>query len=189
MARFLLRVGCLIFNYPQTQLMTNQEFTAKSLQFKNLLFSYALRLTRSRQDAEDLVQETSIKAYRYRDRFAPGTNYKSWICTIMRNTFINNYRKRKSRNHINQPVEDFSFALESQNAIPNEAEHNLRMKSYLKVIKNLKDIYSIPFMMFYQGFEYQEIAEQLNIPIGTVKSRIFVARQKLKQKISRPVAA
>ena len=107
----------------------------------------------------------------------------------MRNTFINNYRKRKSRNHINQPVEDFSFALESKNAIPNAAEHNLRMKSYLKVIKSLKDIYSVPFMMFFQGYEYQEIAERLNIPIGTVKSRIFVARQKLRQKISRPVAA
>lgn len=169
--------------------MTNQEFTAKAHQFKNLLFSYALRLTRSRQDAEDLVQETSIKAFRYRDRFTPGTNYKSWICTIMRNTFINNYRRNKSRKHINQPVEEFSYALESQSAIPNEAEHNLRMKRLIKTIKSLRDIYSVPFMMFYQGFEYQEIADRLSIPIGTVKSRIFVARQKLKAKISHPVAA
>ncbi|MTB53995.1 RNA polymerase sigma factor [Lewinella sp. W8] len=169
--------------------MTNQEFTIKTQQFKNLLFSYALRLTQSRQDAEDLVQETTIKAYRYRESFTAGTNYKSWICTIMRNTFINNYRKRKSRMHINQPVEEFSYALESQNAIPNEAEHNLRMKSYIETISSLKEIYSVPFMLFYQGYEYQEIAEQLNVPIGTVKSRIFVARQQLKQKIKNPVAA
>ncbi|NJC25401.1 RNA polymerase sigma factor [Neolewinella antarctica] len=160
--------------------MTNQEFTQEIGKLDNLLFSFALRLTRSQQDAQDLMQETAMRAYRHREKFAIGTNFKSWVSTIMRNTYINHYRKAKSRKHVNQPIESFTFALENQNAVDNVGEHDMRMKELRKVMNGIGEIYRIPFLMFYQGYEYQEIADHLCIPIGTVKSRIFLARQKMK---------
>lgn len=163
--------------------MTNQEFTQEIGKLDNLLFSFALRLTRSQQDAQDLMQETAMRAYRHRDKFAMGTNFKSWVSTIMRNTYINRYRKAKSRKHVNQPIENFTFALESKSAIPNQGEHDMRMKELKSMLGSIGEIYRIPFMMFYQGYEYKEIAQQMGIPIGTVKSRIFLARQKMKEMI------
>lgn len=163
--------------------MTNQEFIQQTNVLNNLLFSYALRLTRSRQDAEDLVQETTMKAFRHREKFAPGTNFKGWISTIMRNTFINQYRKQKTRQHINQPVEDLTRVIENKNVINNSGEQNLRMEELKLMMSSIRDIYTVPFLMYYQGYEYKEIAEKLSVPIGTVKSRIFQARIKMKSMI------
>ena len=160
--------------------MTNQEFTQEINKLENLLFSFALRLTRNHQDAQDLMQETSMRAYRHRDKFTMGTNFKSWVSTIMRNTYINRYRKEKSRKHVNQPIETFTFALENTSAIPNQGEHDMRLKELNRMMSTIGEIYSVPFLMFYRGYEYKEIAAHLNIPIGTVKSRIFLARQKMK---------
>ena len=160
--------------------MTTQEFTKEITKLENLLFSFALRLTRSQQDAQDLMQETAMRAYRHRDKFAMGTNFKSWVSTIMRNTYINRYRKMKTRKHVNQPIEEFNYALESKNAITNHGEHDMRMKELTRMLESVGKIYSVPFMMFYQGYEYKEIAAELGIPIGTVKSRIFLARQRMK---------
>ncbi|MBC6992893.1 sigma-70 family RNA polymerase sigma factor [Neolewinella lacunae] len=163
--------------------MTPQEFTQEIGKLENLLFSFALRLTRSQQDAQDLIQETSMRAYRHRDKFTMGTNFKSWVSTIMRNTYINNYRKNKSRKHVNQPIEHFTFALESHSAVPNQGEHDMRLKELKGMLDGIGEIYRIPFMMFLRGYEYKEIADQMDIPIGTVKSRIFLARQKMKMAI------
>ena len=163
--------------------MTNQEFTAELGKLNNLLFSFALRLTRSQQDAQDLMQETALRAYRHREKFTVGTNFKSWVSTIMRNTYINRYRKMKSRRHVNQPIEQFTFALESDSAIPNRGEHDMRVKELKRIMGQIGELYRIPFLMFYQGYEYKEIAAHLDIPIGTVKSRIFLARQKMKKLI------
>ena len=163
--------------------MTNQEFTTRTQELNNLLFAFALRLTRSRQDAEDLMQETQIKAYKYRNNFAEGTNFKSWISTIMRNTFINQYRKRKTRRHLNQPTTEVTENIIHKNVVANSGEQNLRMQELSGMLDSIGKLYAVPFMMFYRGFEYQEIAAKLNIPIGTVKSRIFTARVKLKQMI------
>jgi RNA polymerase sigma-70 factor (ECF subfamily) len=169
--------------------MTNKEFIAKTNKLNNLLFSFALRLTRSRQDAEDLMQETTIKAYKYRENFAEGTNFKSWISTIMRNTFINQYRKRKTRRHLNQPTTEVTANVANKNIVANSGEQNLRMQEMKRMMDSIGKIYSVPFMMFYRGYEYQEIAEKLSIPIGTVKSRIFSARVKMKQLIGERRAA
>ncbi len=169
--------------------MTSQEFTHKTQELNNLLFAFALRLTRSRQDAEDLMQETAIKAYKYRHNFSEGTNFKSWISTIMRNTFINHYRKAKTRRHLNQPADAVTENIEVNNVVANSGEQNLRMQEMKRMLNSIGDIYSVPFLMFYKGYEYQEIADQLNIPIGTVKSRIFSARVKMKQMIGERRAA
>lgn len=160
--------------------MTNQEFTHKTNQLENLLFAFALRLTRSRQDAEDLMQETKIKAFKYRNKFTEGTNFKGWISTIMRNTFINHYRKAKTRRHLNHTVEEHTANVSVRHTVDNAGEQTLRMQELKRMMDSIGDIYSVPFLMFYKGYEYQEIAEKLNIPIGTVKSRIFSARVKMK---------
>jgi len=155
----------------------------------NLLYAFALRLTRSRQDAEDLLQETTIKAYKYRNNFAAGTNFKSWISTIMRNTFINQYRKAKTRRHLNHPTTEVTQNIVSRNVVANSGEQTLRMQEMQRMLDSIGRLYSVPFLLFYKGFEYQEIAEQLNIPIGTVKSRIFTARVKMKQMIGKRPSA
>ena len=102
----------------------------------------------------------------------------------MRNTFINGYRKQKRRSHVSEPIESFTYAIENKNVIPNEGEMNLRLERLRQHFAEMKDMYSVPFLMFYRGWEYQEIAEKLNIPIGTVKSRIFFARKMMKEKLS-----
>lgn len=169
--------------------MTNNQFLESIDKLNNLLFSYALRLTRSHQDAQDLMQETTMRAFRHKDKFTMGTNFKSWVSTIMRNTFINRYRKLKNRKHVNAPIEDFTYAIENTSAINNSGEQNLRMQELARVMDTINDIYTVPFMMFYRGYEYKEIAEYLDIPIGTVKSRIFLARRKMKELITDRVAA
>ncbi len=163
--------------------MTNAQFSQELNKLQNLLFSFALRLTRNHEDAQDLMQETAMRAYRHRDKFTLGTNFKSWVSTIMRNTYINRYRKEKSRKHVNEPIETFTFALENKSLVANQGEHDMRIQELQLMLSNIGDIYSVPFLMFYRGYEYKEIAEYLNIPIGTVKSRIFLARQKMKEMI------
>lgn len=166
-----------------TRTMTNVQFTQEMDKLENILFSFALRLTRNYEDAQDLMQETAFRAYKHRDKFALGTNFKSWVSTIMRNTYINRYRKEKSRKHVNEPVESFLFALENKNIVANSGEMNVRMQELEQMLDKIGDIYSVPFLMFYRGYEYKEIARYLSIPIGTVKSRIFLARKKLKEMV------
>jgi RNA polymerase sigma-70 factor (ECF subfamily) len=163
--------------------MNDTQFSRELDKVNNLLFAFALRLTRSNNDAQDLMQETALRAYKHRDKFTLGTNFKSWASTIMRNTFINTYRKEKNRKAISQPFEDISFALENTNAIPNQGEHDIRVSELTRMLQSVGELYSVPFLMFYQGYEYQEIAAHLDIPIGTVKSRIFFCRKRMKKLI------
>ncbi|WP_273447273.1 RNA polymerase sigma factor [Neolewinella agarilytica] len=169
--------------------MTNQQFLSEIGRFENILFSFALRLTKNYEDAQDLMQETIFRAYKHRSKFAEGTNFKSWSSTIMRNTYINRYRKMKNRRHVNEPVESFLYAVENRGAIANGGEAKMSFKELEEKLQVISEIYRVPFLMFYQGYEYKEIAGYLNIPIGTVKSRIFLARKKLKALIGeRPIA-
>lgn len=169
--------------------MTNQQFMAEMGRLENLLFSFALRLTHNQEDAKDLMQETILRAYKHRDKFVIGTNFKSWSSTIMRNTYINRYRKQKNRKHVNEPLENFLYAVENKAAIANGGEAKMNMDELKAKLGQLNKLYSVPFLMFYRGYEYKEIAGYLNIPVGTVKSRIFLARKKLKALIGeRPVA-
>jgi RNA polymerase sigma-70 factor (ECF subfamily) len=169
--------------------MTNQQFVAEMSRLENILFAFALRLTRNYEDAQDLVQETTFRAYKHRDKFTIGTNFKSWSSTIMRNTYINRYRKMKNRKHVNEPVENFLYAVENKAATANGGEAKIHLQELQGKLAMINEIYRVPFLMFYRGYEYKEIAEHLNIPVGTVKSRIFLARKKLKAIIGkRPVA-
>ncbi len=161
--------------------MSHIEFTQHFHQFQTLLYAFAFRLTKDEDDAQDLVQETAYKAFKYKDMYQPRTNLRAWLMTIMRNTFINNYRQRKRR----QTLSDFTgsdFLIDSgAQTVRNEGESDITTEEIQVVINNLEDWLKIPFLMFLQGYKYDEIAESLQIPVGTVKSRIFFARKKLQE--------
>ncbi len=169
----------------QSKFMSTTEFSNQLDEFQSFLHHFAYRLTQNKEKAKDLVQDTSLRAFRYRDKFQAGTNFKGWIATIMRNTFINQFRKAKRSRVVSEPVENLAYSIENKTIIYNRGEVNLRMEELLQKLNDLADRYRIPFLMYYQGYEYKEIASHLDIPIGTVKSRLFVARQKLKERIER----
>lgn len=165
--------------------MSTIEFSNQLNRFQAFLYNFALRLTQNREKAKDLVQDTALRAFRYKDKFRLGTNFKGWIATVMRNTFINQYRKEKRRQHVSEPVEQFAFALESQVIIPNEGEMNLRIQELEAMLEEISDLYRVPFLMHFRGYEYKEIAAHLDVPIGTVKSRIFSARKKMRKRLKK----
>lgn len=162
--------------------MTTTEFNTKFNDLENLLMGFAMKLTKNKEKSKDLFQETAMRAFKNRKSFNQGTNFKAWVTTIMRNSFINNYRKVRTRNRVEQPVENILF-IASKAVESEKASSVIMMKELNKIIDSLTDTYKVPFMMYYRGFSYIEIAEAVNLPIGTVKSRIFFARKQLKAKI------
>lgn len=161
--------------------MTALEFGYRIENLTSSLKPYALKLTKDGEDANDLLQETVFKAYNNRDKFQDGTNLKAWMYTIMRNTFITNYQRMVRRNTFIDTTENNHFINSSSSVIENNANGNFVMKDIKASIDGLKDMYKEPFTMYFRGFKYHEIAEKLNIPIGTVKNRIHIARKELKE--------
>ncbi len=160
--------------------MTTIQFNNRLLSLQDKLLYFALSLTSNDEDARDLLQETILKALTYRNQFTANTNFKAWVFTIMKNTFINNYRRnQKSRNTFDGTDDALrsaykrNYASETPEMVHSVAEMN-------KYIDRLDDDFRIPFRMHTDGYKYKEIAEQLDLPIGTVKSRIFFTRKKLQ---------
>jgi RNA polymerase sigma-70 factor (ECF subfamily) len=147
---------------------------------KVVLKPFAIKLTRNVTEAEDLVQETILKAISNYSKFQEGTNLKAWLYTIMKNIFINEYRK-KSRSNIISDATPNSFYLNVSSNITNQAERTFVMEDINKALLKISVELRVPFLMHYKGYKYQEIAEKLNLPLGTVKSRIFFARKELSQ--------
>ena len=159
--------------------MSVLEFNSEVLSFRNTLKYFALSLTMNDEDAKDLLQDTILKALTYKDKFMAKTNLKAWLYTIMKNTFINNYRRSVKTKTVIDTTTDLYYInipQESGFASPESAFSSMEIKD---AICALETEYSTPFMMYFEGFKYKEIAEELNLPIGTVKSRIFIARRKL----------
>jgi RNA polymerase sigma-70 factor (ECF subfamily) len=149
----------------------------------SVLHSFAYNLTKNSEEAKDLFQETAYRAMTNREKFRPGTNFKAWLFTIMKNIFINNYRKKVKANTIIDSTDNMFYINSGKNVIANSGEANILMKELQVMIAKLDDGIKIPFMMHYEGFKYQEIADELSLPLGTVKSRIFFARKALKDSI------
>lgn len=144
---------------------------------------FALKLSGNRDDAEDLLQETTLKAIRNKEKYVSNVNLKGWLFTIMRNIFINEYRRAAVRNTTVDNTEDSYFLNLPQDsgfATPDGAYSLIEIQ---KAIDSFKDDYRIPFTMHVAGFKYKEIAEKMNLPIGTVKSRIFFARKQLAENL------
>lgn len=159
--------------------MSNIEFAAGFQAEESLLRSFAFRLTNDQEEAKDLMQETAYKAFRYRSRYQPHTNLRAWLMTIMRNTFINDYRHRKRRRGVQASTPE-NYPLENAGTTDNHGMSNLLVAELENEINALEDWLQIPFRMHCQGYRYEDIAEALSIPLGTVKSRIFFARKQLQ---------
>ena len=147
--------------------------------------SFAYNLTKNQEEAKDLYQETAYRAITNRDKFNPGTNFKAWTFTIMKNIFINNYRKKVKSATIIDTTDNLFFLNSGSVSLDNDAGRNILMEELEGMIDGLDDSIKTPFMMHYIGHKYQEIADHLDLPLGTVKSRIFFARKELKTKIER----
>ncbi len=162
--------------------MTAIEFSNLVQNMAQSLKPAAMNLTRDSDDAKDLVQETMLKALTNKEKFRAGTNLKAWLYTIMRNTFINNYNKITKRSSNVDSAEYLQYLNSDENYITyNKGTATFVMGDINKAIGLLQEEHRTPFMMYYVGYKYLEIAEKLQIPIGTVKNRIHIARKELKQ--------
>jgi RNA polymerase sigma-70 factor, ECF subfamily len=163
--------------------MSTIEFNTKLDLISTMLYSFAYNLTKNVEDAKDLYQEAAFRALTNRDKFAAGTNFKAWVFTIMKNIFINNYRKKVKSNTIIDSTDNQFYLNSGSVSVLNSAESDIVMKELNIMVEALDDSLRVPFEMHYSGFKYQEIADELDLPLGTVKSRIFFARKELKGKI------
>lgn len=161
--------------------MRTADFTQNLLGMQSELHRFALKLTADKEEADDLLQETSLKALDNEDKYTPDTNFKGWMYTIMRNIFINNYRKTvRDQTFVDQTENLYHLNLPQDSGFES-TEGNYDLKEIRRIVNTLPKEYRVPFSMYVSGFKYREIAERLGLPIGTVKSRIFFTRQRLQK--------
>lgn len=163
--------------------MTLQEFNHRMLSINENLQYYAYSLTSNHDDASDLLQDTYVKALTNKDKFDPSTNMKAWTYTIMKNTFINNFRKLKRYNTVMDDSQDQYYLNSNQKEHSIDSESQFNHGEIMKAIRGLEDDHRIPFERHIEGYKYKEIADEMNLPIGTVKSRIFLTRKKLSEQL------
>ena len=163
--------------------MNALQFQQKLLSLQENMMNFALMLTANRDDAQDLLQDTTLKVLDNQDKFVDNVNFKGWVLTVMRNIFINNYHKIVRV----QTVVDSSADLYNLDVVNDSGfdspDKAYQIKEITKAINGLNDDLKVPFSMFLSGYKYNEIAEKLNVPLGTVKSRIFFARQELQKRL------
>ena len=169
--------------------MTSIEFNKAVIDIQPTLKPIAYKLTRDSEEANDLIQETLLKAISNREKFSEGTNLKAWLYTIMKNTFITNYHRLVKRKTFIDTTDNLHFINSSKHITENAAGSKLAMDEIDSAIKDLAYEYKTPFLMHFKGYKYFEIADILNIPIGTVKNRIHIARKELKGKLKSYKAA
>ena len=163
--------------------MTALEFTYSINKVSKSLRPFAMRLTKDSEDANDLLQETLLKAFINREKFADGTNLKAWLYTIMKNTFITNYQRMVRRNTFIDSTSNLHYLNAPSAMTSNLAYSTFTLEDIDDAMEQLDEVYRTPFTMYFRGFKYHEIANRLEIPIGTVKNRIHIARKELKEKL------
>ncbi|MBW6461067.1 MAG: RNA polymerase sigma factor [Bacteroidales bacterium] len=163
--------------------MTAIEFNYKLIGMQTYLQYFAKKLTSHEEDANDLVQETNYKALLFREKYVHHTNFKAWLFTIMKNIFINNYRRNKKAQTFIDTTDNLHHLNSRIDAFPVLPDSELREQEIRGVVDSLEEEHRIPFVMHTQGFKYKEIAYELDISIGTVKSRIFFSRKKLMDRL------
>lgn len=160
--------------------MDSPELTVEISNLQSSLYALTRRFTSNPDESLDLVQETILKALRYKDKFREGTNLKGWLFTIMRNTFINEYRKEKKAKAYFANRGNASFLNQNSNVVSDPAEFG----DIWKQVNSLPEELLVPFKMHLSGYKYHEIAGYQSIPIGTVKNRIFHARKEIQKKLA-----
>jgi len=165
--------------------MNTLEFNQALVNNSNYLKPFAITFTRDSESAKDLIQETLFRALANKDKYLDGTNIKAWMYTIMRNIFINNYRRSSKQNTIFDSTPNDYLLDQKQAGIANAAEAGPSVKRIMEAIHHLPEIFRNPFQLYFEGYKYHEIADILSEPLGTIKSRIHFARKLLKQQIGR----
>lgn len=165
--------------------MSTVEFNKMLLSNAEFLKPFAVTLTHDTEAAKDLIQETMYRALANQDKYHVGTNIKAWLYTIMRNIFINNYRRKAKQSTIFDSTPNEYLLNLNQGAVSNEAVAGINLKEVQKAIHGLPEIFRNPFLLYFDGYKYNEIADMLGEPLGTIKSRIHFARKLLKSQIQR----
>lgn len=160
--------------------MTSSEFKSKILGIQPNLYNFAYMLTSNRDDAYDLVQDTTLKALSNEDKYIENVNFTGWIYTIMRNLFINNYRSTTRHGIVIDKSEDLYQLNLPQDSGLQSPEGTLTNSDIKSALDSFSDEYRIPFSMLIAGYKYQEISDRLHVPVGTIKSRIFYTRKRLQ---------
>lgn len=163
--------------------MTTVDFRQKLTSLQANMLNFAYMLTSDREDAADLMQDTMLKVLDNADKFTDNSNFKGWVFTIMRNIFINNYRRQVRTATVVDTTEDLYHLNLSQESGFATPEGSFAAKEISAAINAFTPEYKVPFTMYIAGYKYSEIAEKMNIPLGTVKSRIFFARKRLQGKL------
>jgi RNA polymerase sigma-70 factor, ECF subfamily len=163
--------------------MTQIEFNHRVKDLYKPLRNFALKLTRNLEDATDLTQETMTKAFYNHDKFREGTNMKAWLYTIMKNIFINNYRRQANGLVVTDDTDNQYYINSHSQRTTNLGERKMILKDIQEAIEALSKNLRIPFVMAFQGYKYEEIAQFMKVPLGTVKIRIHNARKKLKERL------
>ena len=163
--------------------MEKVDFTQGILAMESDLHRFAYKLTSDRDSANDLVQDCVLRALDNHEKFTHAKNLKGWMFTIMRNIFVNNYRRTVREMNL---IDD-TYSINQQSLIEDEEgdrfEFAYDMKQLYRVIHSIPEDMKVPFQMFVAGFKYREIAEKLGLPMGTVKSRLFFIRKRLKEEL------
>jgi RNA polymerase sigma factor (sigma-70 family) len=163
--------------------MNTLQFYEQLASLRSTLRGFSYHFTRDKEASLDLVQDTLLKALTYRNNYRADTNLKGWLFTIMRNTYINGYRKAKhERTSIDNTKDLYYLNVKDTNTFHHPVE-SLEFKEVWRNVNTVKDELLIPFKMHTSGYKYHEIAENLKVPIGTVKNRIFNARKEIKKKL------
>lgn len=165
--------------------MTTADFNSMVVRHSDFLRPYAVSLTHDNEDAKDLFQETMMRALLNREKYQFGTNLKAWLYTIMRNIFINNYRRNKKFTKVAGDAPSENVMYNADKTAYNEGWNNVRLSEVRKAVDDLPQVFRLSFELHYTGYKYQEIADLLNEPLGTIKSRIHFARKMLMSKLDR----
>ena len=164
--------------------MATTEFQTKLMSLQANLLNFAYMLTSNRDNAYDLLQDTTLKALDNESKYVDNVNFKGWVFTIMRNIFINNYRRVVRSATVVDQTDDLYHLNLSQDSGIETPEGSYGAGEITQAINSFSDEYRIPFSMHVAGYKYAEIAEQMHLPLGTVKSRIFFARKKLQDQFA-----
>ena len=147
------------------------------------LLRFAYKLTANREEANDLLQETSLKALDNEEKYIPDTNFKGWMYTIMRNIFINDYHRNVNRRTVYDNEDETIMKSVANDPSDDTPESLYNVKEINKAINSLSKEYRVPFSLYLAGYKYQEIADEMHLPIGTIKSRIYMTRQQLQSQL------
>jgi len=159
----------------------SKSFEDKLMDLQSNMMSFALTLTTDREEAKDLLQETTLRVLDNREKYYENVNFKGWVFTIMHNIFVNNYRRIVRTQTIIDQTDNLYHLNLPQNSGFNSPEGSYTLNEINKAVNSFADGYKIPFSMHVAGYKYEEIAEKMELPIGTVKSRIFFARKRLQE--------